>query len=145
MSRLLSILLLLLIAAVALTERSILVAADSAPSSSSPSSSSTTTSFQDHDSSVQKTLSPLFFPSLDIEQDEEEAIILRELEWAETAMEDYKRKNGKVPIRSTIHAPHVHSAEWKKDSMNVVISGSSRLGSLRRRNNKDTTNVEEQR
>jgi L-lactate utilization protein LutC len=87
-----------------------------------------------------------------MEQDEEEEIIImRELEWAETAMEEYKRKNGKVPIRSTIHAPNVNSAEWKKDSMTVVISGSnssSRLGgSLRgRNNNKDTTtNAEDQR
>ena len=58
--------------------------------------------------------------------DAEEAIMRRELEWAEAAMESYKRKNGKIPLRSSINAPHVHTEQWKIDSMKFLTSGNSR-------------------
>lgn len=50
----------------------------------------------------------------------EEAIIEQELLWAEQAMEGYKRKTGKLPIRSAIRAAHVHTEAWRQDSIDVV-------------------------
>jgi hypothetical protein len=63
------------------------------------------------------------------ENTSDEAIMRRELEWAESTMEGYKRVNGKMPIRSAIAASHVHTDQWKNDSMEVVQGSYS--GSLR--------------
>lgn len=55
----------------------------------------------------------------------EEDILQQELEWAEQAMEGYKRKTGKLPIRSSIRAAHVHTEAWRQDSIDVVQGRSS--------------------
>jgi hypothetical protein len=57
---------------------------------------------------------------LDMPLTEEDAIMMRELEWAEKAMEGYKRKTGIMPIRSTIRAAHVHTEAWRQESFNLV-------------------------
>ena len=71
----------------------------------------------------------------------EDEIIMRELEWAEKAMEGYKHKNGVIPIRSPIHAVHVHSEEWRQESINIFSQASKDFsedsspgGNLRGRN-----------
>lgn len=55
----------------------------------------------------------------------EDAIIEQELEWAERAMEGYKQKMGIIPTRSSIRARHVHTQDWRKDSISILASGSS--------------------
>ena len=55
----------------------------------------------------------------------EEALIQQELEWAERAMEGYKRKTGSIPTRSSIRAAHVHTEEWRRDSITLLSRGSS--------------------
>jgi hypothetical protein len=50
---------------------------------------------------------------------DEEALIMRELEWAENTMESYKRHKGHFPLRSSITAPHVHTEEWKTESIKI--------------------------
>lgn len=61
---------------------------------------------------------------------EEEIILRRELEWAESTLEGYKRVNGKIPLRSSIEASHVHTNQWKQDSIEHINSnGSSSSGS----------------
>jgi hypothetical protein len=50
----------------------------------------------------------------------EDAIMMQELEWAEQAMEDYIRKKATMHIRSSVQAAHVHTEEWKQESMKVV-------------------------
>ena len=57
----------------------------------------------------------------------EEDLIMREMEWAEKTMEAYKRKSGNFPLRSTIKAPHVHTAEWKQDSIDSAFSDVQQL------------------
>ena len=47
----------------------------------------------------------------------EDAIIQRELEWAENAMETYHQKTGSMPLRSSIRAAHVFSEEWRRDAI----------------------------
>ena len=58
------------------------------------------------------------------DNDEEMKIVMKEMEWAEHAMENYKRNSGSgtYPLRSSINAPHVHTNEWKQDSINNVFS-----------------------
>jgi hypothetical protein len=55
----------------------------------------------------------------------DQALIQQELEWAERAMEGYKRKTGTIPTRSSIRAAHVHTEEWRKDSISLLSRGSS--------------------
>lgn len=55
----------------------------------------------------------------------EDALIQQELEWAERAMEGYKLKTGTMPTRSSIRAAHVHTEEWRKDSISLLSRGSS--------------------
>jgi hypothetical protein len=71
----------------------------------------------------------------------EDAIIMQEVEWAEKAMEGYIRKKGVIPIRSPIHAAHVHSEEWRQESINIFSQASKDFsgdslpgGNLRGRN-----------
>ena len=56
---------------------------------------------------------------------EEEEILRRELEWAESTLEGYKRVNGKIPLRSSIEASHVHTNQWKQDSIEHINSNGS--------------------
>jgi hypothetical protein len=69
----------------------------------------------------------------------EDEILMRELAWAEKAMEGYKRQHGELPLRSSINAVHVHTEEWKKDSIDSIRKSSSQdmaeRGNLRKRNN----------
>lgn len=55
----------------------------------------------------------------------EDAIIQQELEWAEQAMEKYKRKTGTMPLRSSIRAAHVHTEEWRREAMDMLAKGAS--------------------
>jgi len=50
----------------------------------------------------------------------EDAIIQQELEWAERAMEGYKQKKGIIPTRSSIRAAHVHTEDWRQDSISLL-------------------------
>lgn len=50
----------------------------------------------------------------------EDAIIQQELEWAERAMEGYKQKKGIIPIRSSIRAAHVHTEDWRQDTISLL-------------------------
>jgi hypothetical protein len=69
----------------------------------------------------------------------EDAIVMRELAWAEKAMEGYKRHHGDMPLRSSINAVHVHTEEWKNDSIGSIRKSSSQdkaeRGDLRKRKN----------
>jgi hypothetical protein len=53
----------------------------------------------------------------------EHVIMARELAWAEKTMEAYRQNNrGAVPTRSSIGAaPHVHSDEWREESLRHVL------------------------
>jgi hypothetical protein len=64
----------------------------------------------------------------------EDAIMMQELEWAEKAMEGYKRKTGHMPIRSPISASHVHTEEWRQESINIFPQGSSASADVPSRN-----------
>jgi len=57
--------------------------------------------------------------------EEELIIIQKELEWAEEAMESYKQKFGRFPLRSTIRAAHVHTDDWRQDSTNALFGSYS--------------------
>ena len=61
---------------------------------------------------------------------DEDEILRRELEWAESTLEGYKRKNGKIPLRSSIEAEHVHTEKWKNDSLDIV-QGKTNYNNLR--------------
>ena len=61
----------------------------------------------------------------------DEEILQKELDWAEKSLESYKRLNGRIPLRSSIDASHVHTDQWKNDSVNVVRGTSSIKGNLR--------------
>ena len=50
----------------------------------------------------------------------EDEIMMRELAWAEKAMEGYKRHHGDMPLRSSINAIHVHTEEWKNASIDSI-------------------------
>lgn len=50
----------------------------------------------------------------------EDAIIEQELRWAERAMEGYKQKKGIIPTRSSIRAAHVHTDDWRRDSISLL-------------------------
>lgn len=52
----------------------------------------------------------------------EDAIIQQELEWAERAMEGYRQKKGHIPTRSSIRAAHVHTDDWRQDSISLLQS-----------------------
>jgi hypothetical protein len=81
----------------------------------------------------------------------EDEIMMRELAWAEQAMEGYKRHHGTMPLRSSIKAVHVHTEEWKNDSIDSIRKSYSQdlamaeqepdadaepaAGNLRKRNN----------
>jgi hypothetical protein len=54
----------------------------------------------------------------------EDSIIQQELEWAEKAMENYKRKTGSMPLRSSIQAAHVHTEEWRREAIRMLSKGS---------------------
>ena len=69
----------------------------------------------------------------------EDEIMMRELAWAEKAMEGYKRHHGDMPLRSSINAVHVHTEEWKNASIDSIRKSSSQdieaeRGNLRKRN-----------
>ena len=69
----------------------------------------------------------------------EDEIMMRELAWAEKAMEGYKRHHGDMPLRSSINAIHVHTEEWKNASIDSIRKSSSQdieaeRGNLRKRN-----------
>jgi hypothetical protein len=53
----------------------------------------------------------------------EHVSMARELAWAEKTMEAYRQNNrGAVPTRSSIGAaPHVHSDEWREESLRHVL------------------------
>ena len=55
----------------------------------------------------------------------EDAILMREMEWAQISMEGYKRKNGKMPLRSFIAALNVHTEDWINDSFRSIPKPSS--------------------
>ena len=69
----------------------------------------------------------------------EDEIMMRELAWAEKAMEGYKRHHGDMPLRSSINAIHVHTEEWKNASIDSIRKSSSsqdieaERGNLRKR------------
>jgi hypothetical protein len=69
----------------------------------------------------------------------EDDIMMRELAWAEKAMDGYKRHHGDMPLRSSINAAHVYTEEWKNDSIDSIRKSSSQdmteRGNLRKRNN----------
>jgi hypothetical protein len=70
----------------------------------------------------------------------EDEIMMRELAWAETAMAGYKRHHGDMPLRSSINAVHIHTEEWRNDSIDSIRKSSSsqdkaERGNLRKRNN----------
>ena len=78
----------------------------------------------------------------DVNQEDDEemmnTIMMREIEWAEHSMEKYKRKSsgtnsGTYPLRSSISAPHVHTNEWKQDSIKNVFSDLVGVGDHRQR------------
>jgi hypothetical protein len=50
----------------------------------------------------------------------EDAILQKELQWAEQAMVNYQQKFGNLPLRSSIRAMHVHTNDWRQDSINVL-------------------------
>lgn len=56
----------------------------------------------------------------------EESLIRQELEWAERAMEAYKQKTGTMPLRSSIQAAHVHTEEWRQESITMLSSTKGR-------------------
>jgi hypothetical protein len=53
----------------------------------------------------------------------EHVIMSRELAWAEKTMEAYLQNNrGALPTRSSIGAaPHVHSEEWREESLRHLL------------------------
>jgi hypothetical protein len=56
---------------------------------------------------------------------EEERILEKELLWAESTIENYRRKFGSLPLRSSIQAMHVHTEDWRRESISVLSSSSS--------------------
>ena len=52
-------------------------------------------------------------------------ILEKELLWAEVAMENYKQKFGSLPLRSSIRAMHVHTEDWRQDSISVLSSSAA--------------------
>jgi hypothetical protein len=67
----------------------------------------------------------------------EDSVFMQELRWAEHSLEKYRRKNGAMPIRSSIRGAHIHSESWRHDSIeaqktswynknNVVAQGEAR-------------------
>ena len=46
----------------------------------------------------------------------------KELAWAEHTMELYKRKNKKMPLRSSIRGAHVHTEDWVQESLDILNS-----------------------
>ena len=61
---------------------------------------------------------------MDIPLTAEDAIIMQELEWVEKAMEGYKQKKGNMPIRSPIRGAHIHSEDWRQESIQLLSQGS---------------------
>ena len=53
---------------------------------------------------------------------DEDDLIRKELEWAENAMEKYKRHHNKMPLRSSIQAAHVHSEDWMSESLDIILN-----------------------
>jgi hypothetical protein len=60
---------------------------------------------------------PASCQQVDMPMSAEDSVFMRELRWAEHSLEKYRRKNGTMPIRSSIRAAHVHSESWRQDSI----------------------------
>jgi hypothetical protein len=60
---------------------------------------------------------PASCQQVDMPMTAEDSVFMRELRWAEHSLEKYRRKNGVMPIRSSIRAAHIHSESWRQDSI----------------------------
>jgi len=56
----------------------------------------------------------------DILSEQEQELLAKELAWAEKSMEAYKQQYQQMPLRSPIRAVHVHSKDWKQDSLDLL-------------------------
>jgi hypothetical protein len=60
---------------------------------------------------------PASCQQVDMPMTAEDSVFMQELRWAEHSLEKYRRKNGDMPIRSSIRAVHIHSESWRQDSI----------------------------
>lgn len=49
--------------------------------------------------------------------DDPDAILLKEVEWAQKSMERYRRNVGAYPLRSDIQHDNIYSDEWVQESL----------------------------
>jgi hypothetical protein len=60
---------------------------------------------------------PASCQQVDMPMTAEDSVFMQELRWAEHSLEKYRRKNGTMPLRSSIRAAHINSELWRQDSI----------------------------